>query len=455
MRKSFFIFVIIIVAVLLGIHPVYAQDETVGTRLAAAHQLALLASTLPPAPESIIYDFVNSSMDGHYPASNLISDAAGNLYGTTERGGTTAGGTVYELSPLSGGAWTYTELHAFHSSKTDGKNPYNGVTFDGAGNLYGTTDTGGLYGYGVVFELSPQSGGGWSYQVIHNFQGSGFIKDGYSPKGPLAFDAAGNLYGTTFGGGTGGSCYSGGCGIVYMLSPLKTGGWVEKVIYNFLGSPDGSSPASGVVIDASGNLYGTTTSGGTLGFGCGTFIPGCGTVFELEHASDGGWAEGVLYAFKNNLRDGTGPSGALIFDGAGNLYGTAPYGGVCHDSDCGAVFELSPKSGGGWSEKVLYDFQNNGTDGLNPEGNLVFDAAGTLYGTTNLGGTHNLGSVFQLTPKSSGKWSEKVLHSFKNGTTDGQNPTSGLAIDSSGNLYGATSTGGATGGGVVFEVTPQ
>ena len=402
-----------------------AQDETPVTRRLFDQQPSTEGRRLPPAPESILYDFIDSSMDGHLPAGNLVTDAAGNFYGTTERGGTTAGGTVYELSRQSGGSWVYTELHAFHSSKEDGRNPTNGVVFDKAGNLYGTTGNGGLYGYGTVFELSPQASGEWAEKTIHNFKGEG-AEGGNVPTGPLVFDAAGNIYGTTLLGGTGQCDNVSGCGVVYELSPTKAGGWSQTVLYNFEFARHGAWPSAGMIFDAAGNLYGTTLTGGS-GLCFDLDIPGCGTVFELKPRSDGKWTETILYSFQNNGIDGDYPVGGLIFDSAGNLYGTASSGGITTCSrvyifGCGAVFEVSPKSGGEWSEKVLYDFQNNSTDGEDPGFGLVFDSAGRLYGTTTYGGSHKIGTVFQLSQESGGNWSERIIRNFNFSVDDGRSP---------------------------------
>ncbi len=325
-------------------------------------------------------------------------------------------------------------LHSFTNNGTDGIVPDGGVIFDTAGNLYGTTWEGGTHSVGTVYELTPAAGGGWTEKVLHSFNNNG--TDGaFLAAGPI-FDTAGNLYSTTTGGGT----YS--KGTVFELTPTAGGGWTEKVLYSFNGNgADGYAPYSGLVFDAAGNLYGTAYYGGTYSRG---------TVFELSPQAGGAWTETVLHSFGNGT-DASAPFAGLTFDTAGNLYGTTEIGGASNE---GAVFELSPQAGGGWTEKVVYSFANNGTDGTIPKAGVTFDAAGNLYGTTNQGGTHNLGTLFELTPAAGGTWTEQVLHSFGNGT-DGADPYARLIFDTAGNLYGTTYQGGSYGGGTVFRFNAQ
>jgi uncharacterized repeat protein (TIGR03803 family) len=315
---------------------------------------------------------------GGYPEAGLILDAAGNLYGTTQWGGTSTVGAVFELTPAAGGTWTEKVLHSFLNDGTDGVNPVAGLIFDGAGNLYGTTYQGGTYGDGTVFELTPAAGGTWTEQVLHNFNYDS--TDGAGPHAGLIFDAAGNLYGTAASGGT----YS--YGTAFELTPAAGGTWTEKVLWNFGSGADGSYPQGGLIFDAAGNLYGTTTSGGAHG---------PGTVFELMPAGGGTWSERVVHSFGNGA-DGSGPYAGLIFDAAGNLYGTTHQGGT-YGYPGGTVFELTPAAGGTWTEKGLYNF-GSGTDGAAPLAGLIFDAVGNLYGTTAAGGTSSVGTVFEFTP---------------------------------------------------------
>jgi uncharacterized repeat protein (TIGR03803 family) len=418
--------------------------------------------------ETVLYNF-NLANTGVYP-NELIFDGAGNLYGTAI--GSNAGncatngatcGVVFELMPTSNG-WQYTVLYTF-TGGSDGGSPYAGLVFDSAGNLYGTTYEGGVnncirgnvtYGCGVVFKLSPGSQG-WTESVSYTFTGG---SDGGAPASTLIFDSAGNLYGTTRYGGdaTTTNCdnIAYGCGVVFELSLASGGSWTESVIHAFIGGKDGFDPYSGLTSDAAGNLYGTTIYGGNPTSCFGT---GCGTIFELAPTSSG-WRKSVLHAFAG--KDGQYPTNGLVLDGTGHLYGTTTNGGggavdVCGIAGCGVAFKLSPPTGDGWKETVLYPF-DGGTNGKYPEGNLVFDAAGNLYGTTVQDGAtgcekgHGCGAVFELTPASGGAWTVSTLHDFT--MTDGNGPTTGVLLDAAGNLYGTTQGGGKRGDGVVFELSP-
>ncbi len=401
--------------------------------------------------EAVVYQFPANTFSGLAPNGVLISDAAGNLYGTTQNGGTgsDAYGTVFELTPGAGGVWTETILHTF--TKNDGRYPYAGVVFDSAGNLYGTTYYGGAYGYGTVFELLPGAGGTWTEKILHSFNYNG--TDGLYVSAGVILDDAGNIYGTTNQGGSATCSGADGCGTVFELMPTTGGGWKEKILHNFTGgATDGWFPYAGLIFDVAGNLYGTTGGGGTYNYG---------TVFELAHTAGGSWTERVLHNFDKNGSDGIDPLASLIIDAAGNLYGTTLEGGSsvsCPDGDygCGTVFELAVTSGGGYRERILHSFVNNGQDGYYPYASLLFDASGNLYGTASTGGgvndsTYGGGTVFQLEPAAGGRWTERTLHSFGSGT-DGQYPQSGLTLGSSGTLYGSTPFGGSGGNGIVFEI---
>jgi uncharacterized repeat protein (TIGR03803 family) len=276
--------------------------------------------------------------------------------------------------------------------------------------------------------------------VLHSFNNSTNLKGGFQPEATLVMDSVGNLYGTTTLGGT--NCASqDGCGTVFQLVPKSGGGWTEHVLHNFNNNgKDGMTPVAGVIFDSAGNLYGTTVGGG---------IYGQGAVFELSPKVGGGWIEGVLHNFNNNGKDGTAPYGSLVLDSAGNLYGTTSRGGVY---DNGTAFRMSPKTGGGFTEVVLHNFISNNKDGKVPSSQLIFDSAGNLYGTTNYGGVYNYGTVFELSPPASGnQWTESVIYSFPN-SVDGF-AYYGLAIDSAGNLYGTT-VGLTNSTGTVFELSP-
>jgi uncharacterized repeat protein (TIGR03803 family) len=427
----------------LGMSMVFAAATIMTVTLAAA-QTETVLFTFGPQESNI----------GAMPEGGVVRDAAGNLYGTTEYGGDISDegfgfGTAFELSPAAGGGWTETILHNFGSSGTDGFYPESGVILDAAGNLYGTTYGGGAYDSGTVFELSPAAGGGWTEKILHSFNNNG--KDGMNPIAGLAFDAAGNLYGTTYDGGPN-YCYTNyegitvNCGIVFELSPEAGGGWTEKALHAFRNtSKDGFNPITGVIVDAKGNLYGGSTGGGVYGLG---------VAYQLTPKAGGTWTEKLLHSFNNNGHDGWGNQGRFIFDALGNLYGTTSDGGI--GTEFGTVYELSPEVNGSWSEKVLFRFEG-GNQGQNPEAGVVFDAAGNLYGTTIFGGPicrNNLcgGTVFKLTPKAGGGWTDTVLYGFSNSSVE--NPNSSLVLDDAGNLYGTTPGETASGGGTVYEVTP-
>ena len=410
---------------------------SIGLRAALAIFTVTLfvTGTWAATTEKVLHSF--NGTDGDAPSAALISDAAGNLYGTTFAGGTQGGGfgAVFELSPTNGGGWREKELYTFKNNGTDGLNPYARLIFDATGNLYGTTAYGGTYGSGTVFELSPTAGGVWTEKVLHSF-GNG--TDGVNPYAGLIFDAAGNLYGTTYQGGTYGS------GSVFELIRGNAGRWTEKVLHSFGNGADGAGSYASLIIDAAGNLYGTTFEGGAYIY--------YGTVFELMPVPGGGWTEMVLHSFSG--ADGGYLEAGLIFGAGGNLYGTTEIGGA---NNAGTVFELTPTAGGGWTENVLYSFHNNGTDGFAPIAGLVLDAAGNLYGTTALGGTYDCagfgcGTVFELMPEAGGSWTEEVLHSFNPADGDGGSPEASLIFDAAGNLYGTTFGGGANRDGTVFEL---
>jgi uncharacterized repeat protein (TIGR03803 family) len=392
--------------------------------------------------------------DGTSPWDTLIFDQAGNLYGTTggaeESPGPTPG-NVFELTPNSDGTWTESVLYTF-TGGSDGGSPVAGLIFDQAGNLYGTTEFGGnlncQYGCGVVFELTPDSDGSWTESVLYSFTGG---TDGSQPFAGLTFDQQGNLYGTTGGGGNS-KCQGlfSGCGVAFELAPNSDGTWTESVLHAFNGK-DGQMPLAGVIFDQAGNLYGTTRGGGQLLSDCGDWMAsGCGVVYELTPGSGGSWTEKALHAF--NRQDGMWPIAPPVFDAAGNLYGTTEKGASndCGAESCGTVFELTPGSNGKWKRKVLDYF--NGKDGYAPGlGALIFDTAGSLYGITGQGGAYGDGNVYKLTPMSGGKrWKETVLHVYKRPGF----PLGGLIFDGAGNLYGTTQGNGTKTFGSVFEITP-
>jgi uncharacterized repeat protein (TIGR03803 family) len=329
----------------------------------------------------------------------------------------------------------------------DGFNPNGSLVFDAAGNLYDTAYEGSAGG-GNVHELTLGVDGEWTENVLHRFcPKHDKCPDGVLPEGGVIFDAMGNLYGTTTFGGAFNN------GVVFQLMPGADGKWTEKVLHNFNGK-NGSVPVGSLIFDAAGNLYGTTLYGGSHINCSGT---GCGVVFQLTPGQDGKWTETVLHSFGNG-KDGSWPFSSLSIDALGNLYGTTKLGG---GHGLGTVFELSPHTNGKWTERVLHSFNNY--DGAYPQSNLVFDGSGNLYGTTTAGGdvacspSNWCGTVFELLPDVNGKWTEKVLHSF-------YQPrfllVGGVIFDPAGNLYGTTLGGGhyegctVSGCGTVYELSP-
>ncbi len=392
------------------------------------------------------------------PYSGVTLDSAGNVYGTTTAGGYDQG-TVYKVKHTQSG-WSISTLFKFDplgGPDQVGQWPWSGVVFGPDGALFGTTTSGGSHGAGVVYKLTPPRTTCrdtlcyWTETVLYNFAGGG---DGAFPAfGNVIFDRAGNLYGTTELGGTSSSACSNGCGVVYELSHSASG-WTERVLYRFTGGTDGANPSSTLLLDAAGNLYGTTAYGG--GSVCQQRPTlDCGTVFELS-PSGNGWIERVLYRFQG-ANDGANPYGGLIADPSGNVYGATAYKGSFNS---GTVYELSP-NGGSWSFSVLYEF---GPDlfGLGgPYGNLAMDSSGTLYGATYGGGDNGTGSVFKLTPQN-GTWAYTLLHSFSGGIgiPEGYEPLGTPVLDSNGNIYGTASEGGTNACdfeiqcGTVWEITP-
>ena len=387
-------------------------------------------------------------------------------------------GATAATTPAAAGQ-TESVIFKFHGGFDGGGSPYGALVADQAGNLYGATGIGGDSGHncylgtakgcGAIFELTPPNvpDGSWREVLLYSFQGG---TDGDAPRGPLVFDQAGNLFGTTGGGGSNSACPN--CGTVFELSPPTSegGAWKETVIHRFAGGllkPDGAGPNGGLVLDKNGNLYGTTFAGGGS--------QDIGTVFELSPptVSGGAWKETVIHHF-TNFQNGANPLSSPIID-HGALYGMTNSGGLdCYHngySGCGIVYRLAPPATAGapWSEEVLYRFGQFGLhpdDGTNPEGALIFDTLGNLYGTTNNGGGtqcdpyFQCGTVFQLSPPISGlgPWIETTLWKFA-GRSDGSFPQAGLVMDSQGALYGTTPSGGSacsggSGCGIVFKLVP-
>lgn len=335
--------------------------------------------------QTVLYRFRTNVKDGIFPDSSVVLDKDGNLYGTTSEGGINDAGTVFELvRPAAGmSAWQHVVLHRF-TGGADGGTPHGTLVFGPDGALYGAAGFGGASGGGLIYRFSQSGGGKWKENVLYNFSAGA---DGGYPYCTPIFDAAGNIYGTTLNGGNAGN------GVVFELSPPVAGKkiWTETVLHSFDDASDGVEPRMGVIMDASGNLYGTTESGGSIGYGA---------VFEVSPPANGAraWTENVIYNFGFSPDGGSPAYSGLVFDPAGNLYGTTQTGGTAHN---GVVFELSPPPSGStsWTESVLHTFQE-APDGAQPESGLLLAADGTLYGTTLFGGdADDSGTVFSISPQ--------------------------------------------------------
>jgi len=402
--------------------------------------LTVVASQSAQAQTFKVLHTFTGGADGGYPYAGLTMNRAGNLYGTAGGGGNTGGncgnagcGTVFKLAHVGSG-WVFTPIYSF-TGGNDGSTPEAGVVFGPDGSLYGTTGYGGQYGNGIVFNLKPSPTAckaalcPWTETVLYSFPAG----DSPLPLGDVVFDQVGNLYGSTLRGGSG--CVY-GCGTVYKLTSSR-GAWTLSAVYDFQGTTDGAGPY-GVTLDNAGNLYGAADDGGAYNEG---------TVFQLT-TSGSGFIENTLHAFKYS--EGIFPESGLILDGSGNLYGSTTGGG---DSS-GTIFEMTP-SDNGWSYMVLYKFALK--YGAPLDAPLAIDTAGNLFGTVNRGS--NGGAIFKLSPGSGG-WTFTSLYEFSGGS-DGGGPLGNVAFDASANLYGTTEYGGTKGGvcdpngcGVVWEITP-
>jgi len=395
--------------------------------------------------ETILHNFTGATNDGADPQQVGLLALGGKFYGDTLFGGANALGAVFAMRPQSNGTWQVSVLYSF-TDGNDGKYPLGSLVADSVGNLYGVASFGGAFSAGVAYKLSKTSNGSWQLTVLWAFGGGG---DAAYPFAGLAIDKSGNLYGTTTTGGLYGQ------GTVFELSPSSGGSWTEQVLYSFGASAsDGINPYDPVIIDAAGNLYGTTAGGGSNS--CDQFTLGCGTVFKLSPGT-GGWTETIIHYFENNGTDGFYTLAPLVMDPRGNLYGATQFGGGSSQCQfggltegCGVVFKLTPSSSGVWPEHILYTF-TGGTSPSQPSSALTFDTAGNIYGETAFTSTSD-GSVYRLTRSTSGQWGLTTLLNF-NGT-NGSNPQGGLIFGAGGHLFGTTVTGGASGLGVVFQITP-
>jgi len=408
--------------------------------LSIALALAFLCAAAHAAVKYKVLHKFTGGADGDGPWDSVTLGPNGILYGTAAAGGSGTGctggcGVVFKLTPHANGKWTETVLHDFEDNGQDGYDPWSSVTIGAGGHLYGTTTAGGTYKIGTVFELAYGSSG-WTESVLYSFGTN--PEDGYKPSAGVVMDKQGNLYGTAPEGGS----------TLFELTP-EQGDWKETILHFFNRTKgDGGGPYAGLILDASGSLYGTTAAGGNGGNGCGS--EGYGTVYKLKPATGGKWKEAILHSFHDNGKDGVTPgSYPLYMDASGSLYGTTEVGG---SPGYGTVFKLTKGANGHWQETILYDFKPGAT-GWFPGAGVVMDAAGNLYGTTTSGGYGDCGVIYKLAPKPKGKWTYTVLHTFKG--PEGCTPVANLVLDQKGNLYGSTVLRGIDGYyGVIFELTP-
>ncbi|MGC2109140.1 MAG: choice-of-anchor tandem repeat GloVer-containing protein [Candidatus Korobacteraceae bacterium] len=371
-----------------------------------------------------------SGPDGSNPAGGLVMDRGGNLYGTAGAGGTNGYGTVFKLSQERG-SWMLTTIHRFQGGN-DGAHPGGRVVFGPDGDLYGTTAVGGIANNGTVFRLTPPATFcrsvqcPWTETVLYAFTGG---SDGANPQNvDLAFDSAGNIYGATY---LGGRFCQGDCGVVFKLT--KSGQhWTETTLYEFSGPPDGARPLGGVAFDSAGNLFGTTIYGG---------VYDGGTLFELSPTGSG-WTETVLHSFGNGS-DGFGPAAGVILDQQENIFGTTSQAGTNYG---GIAFELS-SSAGGWTYLVLTNF-TGGRGG--PSAVPTLDVTGNLFGGTYDDGAYHAGNLYELVPDGHGNWTNLDLFDFGYATY-GVVVGGAVVVDSSGNVYGTATSGGAHDLGTIWE----
>lgn len=430
------------------------------------------------SPVTILYSFQGGT-DGAAPKGAVIIGTNGALYGTTSSGGAnsctnSACGTVFELTPSTTTPWIETVIHNFNGS--DGQAPQASLVWSPAGSLFGTTLKGGSGAGGTVFELTPPATAGnpWTEATLYNFT-SFQVANSNSPYalfGGLLLGSAGELFATTFYSnyvnpvGTGGT--------IFKLKPPEppATAWTESTVMDLYTANLGAAPYDGLLF-LGGSLYGTAsdlTAIGTLG---------CGTVFEATPPSSGSgaWTGSLVYRFAGPRADGCFPKSGLTAGPGGVLYGTTLDGGSATPcafppylvSGCGVVFQLTPPAASGqpWSESIIYTFTGANGDGAYPAASLLLGKNGALYGTTQYGGSstnplcHSFGAtgcgtVFALNPPTvpGAAWTETVLHCFTGENGDGAIPTASLVIGTSGILYGTTSAGGAAGQGAVFALKP-
>jgi uncharacterized repeat protein (TIGR03803 family) len=416
-----------------------------------ALSLCMSATLAAAQTEGILHSFAGGTLDGSVPYTGLIADSSGSLYGTTDTAGPNGYGTVFQLVPPSGGGtWTENILYSF-SNGSDGATPVTNLVMDSADVIYGATGNAGAFNCGTFFQLVPPTGGGaWTENTLYNFPCA--FEGGISGPGSIARDpSTGIIYGTVQNGGP----FNGGW-IYKMVPPASGGTWTNTVLHNFTTNPSAPGYANGcvpwtLILGPNGGLFGTASY-------CGV---GGGTVYRLTPPTGSGtsWNFALLYSFGSAV---TSPNGynpyGLVFGKGGVLYGTTTAGGGAR---YGTVYSLTPSgTGSPWNETIIHDFTGS-PDGNYPLSGVILGPAGSLYGTTAGGGLSNTtcgaypgcGTVFQLTPGSSG-WTETILHNFAPTGGDAINPNPGPLLQRGGNLYGVSYLGGASNDGAVYAVHP-
>jgi uncharacterized repeat protein (TIGR03803 family) len=385
-----------------------SRNGRVVPHLGALALLVVIGAFVVPARAqtfTILHTFTGGS-DGGTPLAPLTFFLGDTLFGTASVGGGIGSGTVFALT-RSG---KETDVYSFCSVSecVDGASPLGSV-IGHADALFGTTTGGGALGQGAIYAISGIN----TENVIYSFQGGA---DGYAPLAGLTADRSGNLYGTTYLGG------KFGVGTVFRVTTKSK----KTTLHSFGSGNDGAEPSAGgsLILDSSGNLYGTTEYGGEQ----------FGTVYKVDAHGN----ETVLHRF--GVTDGAYPIGALVMDTEGNLYGTTSGGG---SHLLGTIFKLDPQG----KETILHSFA--GSDGVAPAAGLVMDAKGDLFGTTSMGGSVGVGTVFKLNTQGR----QTVLYNFTGGT-DGSTPMAALLLDTAGSLYGTASSGGANNYGTVFKIVP-
>jgi uncharacterized repeat protein (TIGR03803 family) len=397
----------------MSLHATHLTAFRLATSVAAA-----AFAIMPPAAQAgtlaTIHNFTGGA-DGGSPVDGLMMNKQGIFFGTTSGGGTGLG-TVFQI----GYRGIQIMLHSF-TGGADGATPNGGVIENAAGTLFGTTTAGGAANAGTVYSVT-----GKKETVLYSFAGG---TDGADPEAGLVMDAQGNLYGTTYAGGASGR------GTVFeLVAPTAPAtAWTEKLLYSFGPGSDGAYPVARVAFDASGNLYGTTSAGGTTG---------SGTVFQLKPGTP--WQETILHSFQNTT-DGNTPYAGLVADTSGNFYGAATAGGT---SGGGTIFKLAP-SNGSFTFSTLGSVPGSGVSGTFRD--VLVKSSNLIYATTHCDGANSAGSIYKLT-RANGHWTYTVLYNFTGGT-DGLYSISNL-VQRSGVLYGTTIGGGTNGGGTVYAFTP-